>query len=115
MERIQAPVNWDYLKANLTQELYREIEDELGDSGTIITPYNLEILERWIREFPIIKTLTELTGLSTAMKLQGQMELEILESNIANKMRANGITDMEILEERGIDQFKFFKEIFFQE
>ena len=112
MERIQAEVNWDYLETNLTQELYREIEDELGNSGTIMTPYNLEILERWIREFPLIKTLTELTGLSTAMKLQGQMELEILESNIANKMREEGITDMEMLEERGIDPFKFFKEVF---
>ena len=39
-----------------------------------MTPYNLEILERWIREFPQIRTLTELTGLSTAMKLQGQNE-----------------------------------------
>ena len=111
MERIQAEVNWDYLEANLTQELYQKIENELGNSGSIMTPYNLEILERWIREFPIIKTLTELTGLSTAMKLQGQMELEILESNFSNKMRAEGITDMEILEERGIEPFKFFKEI----
>ena len=111
MERIQAEVNWDYLEANLTQELYQKIENELGNSGSITTPYNLEILERWLREFPIIKTLTELTGLSTAMKLQGQMELEILESNFSNKMRAEGITDMEILEERGIEPFKFFKEI----
>ena len=111
MERIQAEVNWDYLEANLTQELYQKIENELGNSGSIMTPYNLEILERWLREFPIIKTLTELTGLSTAMKLQGQMELEILESNFSNKMRAEGITDMEILEERGIEPFKFFKEI----
>ena len=39
------------------------------------------------------------------------MELEILESSFANKMRAEGITDMEMLEERGIDPFKFFKEI----
>ena len=111
MERIQAEINWDYLEMNLTQELYREIIDECGNINTIITPYNLEILERWLREFPIIKTLTELTGLSTAMKLQGQMELEILESSFANKMRAEGITDMEILEERGIEPFKFFKEI----
>ena len=111
MERIQAEVNWDYLEANLTQELYQKIENELGNSGSIMTPYNLEILERWLREFPIIRTLTELTGLSTAMKLQGQMELEILESNFSNKMRAEGITDMEILEERGIEPFKFFKEI----
>ena len=111
MERIQAEINWDYLEKNLTQELYREIMDEVGNSNTIMTSYNLEILERWIREFPVIKTLTELTGLSTAMKLQGQMELEILESNFANKMRAEGITDMEMLDERGIDPFKFFKEI----
>ena len=111
MERIQAEVNWDYLEANLTQELYQKIENELGNSGSIMTPYNLEILERWLREFPIIRTLTELTGLSTAMKLQGQMEFEILESNFSNKMRAEGITDMEILEERGIEPFKFFKEI----
>ena len=111
MERIQAEVNWDYLEANLTQDLYQKIENELGNSGSIMTPYNLEILERWLREFPIIRTLTELTGLSTAMKLQGQMELEILESNFSNKMRAEGITDMEILEERGIEPFKFFKEI----
>jgi hypothetical protein len=111
MERIQAEINWNYLEMNLTQELYREIMDEYGNINTIITPYNLEILERWLREFPIIKTLTELTGLSTAMKLQGQMELEILESNFSNKMRAEGITDMEILEERGIEPFKFFKEI----
>ena len=112
MERIQAEVNWDYLEMNLTQELYQKIEDKLGNSGTIMTPYNLEILERWLREFPQIKTLTDLSGLQTAMKLQGQMELEILESNLANKMREEGITDMEMLEERGIDPFKFFKEIF---
>ncbi len=111
MERIQAEINWDYLEKNLTQELYREIMDEVGNSNTIMTSYNLEILERWIREFPVIKTLTELTGLSTAMKLQGQMELEILESSFANKMRAEGITDMEMLDERGIEPFKFFKEI----
>ena len=111
MERIQAEIDWNYLEMNLTQELYREIIDECGNINTIITPYNLEIWERWLREFPIIKTLTELTGLSTAMKLQGQMELEILESSFANKMRAEGITDMEILEERGIEPFKFFKEI----
>ena len=111
MERIQAEINWNYLEMNLTQELYREIIDECGNINTRRTPYNLEILERWLREFPIIKTLTELTGLSTAMKLQGQMELEILESSFANKMRAEGITDMEILEERGIEPFKFFKEI----
>ena len=111
MERIQAEVNWDYLEANLTQELYQKIENELGNSGSIMTPYNLEILERWIREFPQIKTLTDLSGLQSAMKLQGQMELEILESNFANKMRAEGITDMEMLDERGIDPFKFFKEI----
>ncbi|MDD2895963.1 MAG: hypothetical protein PHG81_08070 [Aliarcobacter sp.] len=111
MERIQAEVNWDYLEANLTQELYQKIENELGNSGSITTPYNLEILERWLREFPIIKTLTDLSGLQSAMKLQGQMELEILESNFANKMRAEGITDMEMLDERGIDPFKFFKEI----
>lgn len=112
MERIQAEVNWDYLETNLTQELYQKIEDKLGNSGTIMTPYNLEILERWVREFPQIKTLTDLSGLQTAMKLQGQIELEILESNLANKMREEGITDMEMLEERGIDPFKFFKEIF---
>lgn len=112
MERIQAELNWDYLEANLTRELYRKIENELGNSGTIMTPYNLEILERWIREFPLIKTLTDLSGLQSAMKLQGKMELEILESNIANKMRAEGITDMEMLEERGIDPFKYFKEVF---
>jgi hypothetical protein len=111
MERIQAEINWDYLEKNLTQELYREIMDEVGNSNTIMTSYNLEILERWIREFYQIKTLTELTGLSTAMKLQGQMELEILESSFANKMRAEGITDMEMLDERGIEPFKFFKEI----
>lgn len=51
MERIQAEVNWDYLEANLTQELYQKIENQLGNSGSIMTPYNLEILERWIREF----------------------------------------------------------------
>ena len=111
MERIQAEINWDYLEMNLTQELYQKIEDKLGNSGTIMTPYNLEILERWIREFPQIKTLTDLSGLQSAMKLQGKMELEILESSFANKMRADGITDMEILEERGIEPFKFFKEI----
>ena len=33
MERIQAEINWDYLKANLTQELYRRIENQLGNSG----------------------------------------------------------------------------------
>ena len=111
MERIQAEINWDYLEMNLTQELYQKIEDKLGNSGTIMTPYNLEILERWIREFPQIKTLTDLSGLQSAMKLQGKMELEILESSFANKMRADGITDMEMLDERGIDPFKFFKEI----
>lgn len=111
MERIQAEVNWDYLEANLTQELYRRIENQLGNSGTIMTPYNLEILERWLREFPQIRTLTDLSGLQSAMKLQGKMELDILESNFANKMRAEGITDMEILNERGINLFKFFKEI----
>ena len=111
MERIQAEINWDYLEMNLTQELYQKIEDKLGNSGTIMTPYNLEILERWLREFPQIKTLTDLSGLQSAMKLQGKMELEILESSFANKMRAEGITDMEILEERGIEPFKFFKEI----
>ena len=111
MERIQAEINWDYLEMNLTQELYQKIEDKLGNSGTIMTPYNLEILERWIREFPQIKTLTDLSGLQSAMKFQGKMELEILESSFANKMRAEGITDMEILEERGIEPFKFFKEI----
>ena len=56
MERIQAEINWDYLEMNLTQELYQKIEDKLGNSGTIMTPYNLEILERWVREFPQIKT-----------------------------------------------------------
>lgn len=112
MERIQAEVNWGYLRENLTQELYQRIMNKVGDSGSIMTPYNLEILERWIREFPQIKTLTDLSGLQTAMKMQGQMELKILESNIANKMREEGITDMEMLEERGIDPFKFFKEIF---
>ena len=111
MERIQAEINWDYLEMNLRQELYQKIEDKLGNSGTIMTPYNLEILERWLREFPQIKTLTDLSGLQSAMKLQGKMELEILESSFANKMRAEGITDMEILEERGIEPFKFFKEI----
>ena len=111
MERIQAEINWDYLEMNLTQELYQKIEDKLGNSGTIMTPYNLEILERWLREFPQIKTLTDLSGLQSAMKLQGKMELEILESSFANKMRADGITDMEMLDERGIDPFKFFKEI----
>ena len=111
MERIQAEVNWDYLETNLTQELYQKIEDKLGNSGTIMTPYNLEILERWIREFPQIKTLTDLSGLQSAMKLQGKMELEILESSFANKMRADGITDMEMLDERGIDPFKFVKQV----
>ena len=111
MERIQAEINWDYLEMNLTQELYQKIEDKLGNSGTIMTPYNLEILERWIREFPQIKTLTDLSGLQSAMKLQGKMELEILESSFANKMRADGITDMEMLEERGIDPFKFVKQV----
>ena len=76
-----------------------------------MTPYNLEILERWIREFPQIKTLTDLSGLQSAMKLQGKMELEILESSFANKMRADGITDMEMLDERGIDPFKFVKQV----
>lgn len=89
MERIQAEINWDYLEMNLTQELYQKIEDKLGNSGTIMTPYNLEILERWLREFPQIKTLTDLSGLQSAMKLQGKMELEILESSFANKMRAD--------------------------
>lgn len=111
MERIQAEVNWDYLEANLTQELYQKIENQLGNSGSIMTPYNLEILERWIREFPQIKTLTDLSGLQSAMKLQGKMELEILESSFANKMRAEGITDMEMLDERGIDPFKFVKQV----
>ena len=111
MERIQAEINWDYLEMNLTQELYQKIEDKLGNSGTIMTPYNLEILERWIREFPQIKTLTDLSGLQSAMKLQGKMELEILESSFANKMRAEGITDMEMLDERGIDPFKFVKQV----
>ncbi len=111
MERIQAEINWDYLEMNLTQELYQKIEDKLGNSGTIMTPYNLEILERWIREFPQIKTLTDLSGLQSAMKLQGKMELEILESSFANKMRADGITDMEMLDERGIDPFKFVKQV----
>ena len=111
MERIQAEVNWDYLETNLTQELYQKIEDKLGNSGTIMTPYNLEILERWLREFPQIKTLTDLSGLQSAMKLQGKMELEILESSFANKMRADGITDMEMLDERGIDPFKFVKQV----
>jgi hypothetical protein len=111
MERIQAEINWNYLEANLTQELYMKIENQLGNSGSIMTPYNLEILERWIREFPQIKTLIDLSGLQSAMKMQGQMELEVLESNFANKMRAEGITDMEMLDERGIEPFKFFKEI----
>ena len=111
MERIQAEINWNYLEMNLTQELYQKIEDKLGNSGTIMTPYNLEILERWIREFPQIKTLTDLSGLQSAMKLQGKMELEILESSFANKMRADGITDMEMLDERGIDPFKFVKQV----
>lgn len=111
MERIQAEINWDYLEMNLTQELYQKIEDKLGNSGTIMTPYNLEILERWIREFPQIKTLTDLSGLQSAMKLQGKMELEILESSFANKMRADGITDMKMLDERGIDPFKFVKQV----
>ncbi|MBU9918145.1 MAG: hypothetical protein KTQ14_06570 [Fusobacteriaceae bacterium] len=111
MERIQAEINWDYLEMNLTQELYQKIEDKLGNSGTIMTPYNLEILERWLREFPQIKTLTDLSGLQSAMKLQGKMELEILESSFANKMRADGITDMEMLDERGIDPFKFVKQV----
>ena len=111
MERIQAEINWDYLEMNLTQELYQKIEDKLGNSGTIMTPYNLEILERWLREFPQIKTLTDLSGLQSAMKLQGKMELEILESSFANKMRADGITDMKMLDERGIDPFKFVKQV----
>ena len=111
MERIQAEINWDYLEMTLTQELYQKIEDKLGNSGTIMTPYNLEILERWLREFPQIKTLTDLSGLQSAMKLQGKMELEILESSFANKMRADGITDMEMLDERGIDPFKFVKQV----
>ena len=111
MERIQAEINWNYLEMNLTQELYQKIEDKLGNSGTIMTPYNLEILERWLREFPQIKTLTDLSGLQSAMKLQGKMELEILESSFANKMRADGITDMEMLDERGIDPFKFVKQV----
>ena len=45
------------------------------------------------------------------MKLQGKMELEILESSFATKMRADGITDMEMLDERGIDPFKFVKQV----
>lgn len=106
MDYIQ--VEWDFLEDNLTTEVYEDITVAYHYVKPVkLSNYALQVvLKRWMWEYPTIKQLNDSKTLFKILHSQSQMEEEILNSTICKRQRAMAITDMEMLDARGVDLFK---------
>lgn len=103
--RIEIYPNWEKLKLALNEIAYHTIFQAWIDKK--IPQYSLAILERWADIYPnTIKALNPSSLMALALP-QVEMELEALESKEADKMREEGIGDMEILQMAEINPVYF--------